>query len=135
MAFTVEEIRAEILLRLRNKPGPNVDWYAQDFEDLAPNVFQNGINVRPGAVDVYTALWQLVQQGIIIPGHRSNGRFSHDAAAFGGFPFFSLTQYGHGVLANLQDDVHPADAVDYLKKLQLRAPSANETALRYVGES
>lgn len=135
MATTVQELRVEILKRLREKPWRNVDWSADSFEDLAPTQWQDGLNVRIGAVEVYAALWQLVQQGLIVPGHRKNGRFEHDAPAFSHFPYFSITPFGHDVFANLRSDTDPADATDYLDKLKARAPSANETVLRYVAES
>lgn len=136
MARTLEEIRSEILLRLRTKDAPNVDWSIESFDDLAPSEWQNGNTVRPGAVQVYAAFWQMVQEGIIIPGHRKWGRFEQNNGAFNGFPYFSITDYGRQVLNNnLRNGTDPADAAEYLDKLKKRAPVANNTVLRYVGES
>jgi hypothetical protein len=135
MAYSGEEIRTEILRRLRARPGPNVNWTTESFEDLAPEEWRDGQNVRPGTLLVYAVFWRLVQQGIIIPGHQQHGRFSQSNAGFRNFPFFSITPYGHQVLENLTSDTDPADAADYLAKLKSRAPLANETVLRYVGES
>jgi hypothetical protein len=135
MPMTVDDIRAEILIRLRVNSGPDSDWHADRFEDLAPAKWLNGNTTRPAAVDVFAALWQLAQQGIIIPGHRSHGRFDQNADAFKSFPFFSITSYGRKMLAALADDLHPADAADYLEKLKSRVPSASDTVLLYVGEA
>jgi hypothetical protein len=84
---------------------------------------------------VYAVLWELVRQGVIVPGSADHGFFSSPASPFTHFPYFEVTPYGREVLMRLRDDTDPALASEYLDKLRSRAVSANATVVRYVGEA
>ena len=133
----IDDLRKSVLTRLEANLQASGDLHADTiFDDLAPQTFDAGRRRRAGAVDLYAVLWQLVHEGIIVPGNADHGLFSSGGnEPFRHFPFFEITPYGRDVLTGLRKDTDPALASEYLDKLRARAPSANETVVRYVGEA
>jgi hypothetical protein len=133
----IDDLRKSVLTRLEANLQASGDLHADTiFDDLAPRTFDAERRRRADAVDLYAVLWQLVHEGIIVPGNADHGLFSSGGnEAFRHFPFFEITPYGRDVLERLKEDTDPAVASEYLDKLRARAPSANESVVRYVGEA
>jgi hypothetical protein len=97
----VDEMRAAILRGLRESATVQFNVSA-DFAGLTTG---RDVKAREQAgIDLYAAMWRLVREGIIVPGHRSNGRMENSNEVFRYFPFYALTSYGWEIVRNVQDD-------------------------------
>ncbi|MDQ6942326.1 MAG: hypothetical protein M3169_07385 [Candidatus Eremiobacteraeota bacterium] len=52
----------------------------------------------PDPIEAYSAVWQLVAEGVIVPGMGTGLRDPHGNHDFKAFPYFSITAHGRELL-------------------------------------
>lgn len=121
----IDAFRSQLFERLRTsletKPRP-----AMRFDQIP--LVQNSPHMMVGPF-----LWQLVLEGIIVPG--LTNYYSHlSNAEHKAFPYFSVTPYGEAVILGRQGAVSPHDRTRYLKESEQRLPGAGIVAT-YLDEA
>jgi hypothetical protein len=133
---TQPEIRAALLAAFRADRRVMTGQYSLQS---APRVHEFAAVADGDPLALWSAFYDLVRAGIIVPGNRYALEMRPGLSLHGqdlyGFPSFSLTRFGASVLSADEAFPLPLEGDAYVASITKRFPGASEVIMRYVSEA
>lgn len=119
---TIEDVRNIFIKRLRSSPDwdqiePGVNY----FDDYIEYKDEHGARLPIGMI--LEVFWQLVIEGVLIPGKDTMNKF----------PFFRRTEYGNRMISETTPTPH--ETTIYISYINNQIPNFDLTVMRYLQES